>query len=167
MQLIEKTTTHRTELCSSPGHVVPKPPSRSEGGCLPSSLRPVGLHSCCCHRLPKHGLKAEPQASSHWVSVETTWLKQLDSVAVETPRLLSPPQFKLDTPLLPPLCSPCLLLIIRCSLLGGHRGEGDVGPFILFVISSEWWPKTREFTCFQLAKTSTENVCEEAKRNFV
>lgn len=27
---------------------------------------------------------------------------------------------------------------------GGHWGEGDAYPFILFVISSGWWPRTSE-----------------------
>lgn len=59
--------------------------------------------------------------------------------------------------------SPPSAPLVYCSLFfsafsRGHWGEGDVGPFVLFVISSEWWPKTGEFARFQLAKTTTENV---------
>lgn len=162
--------THQTELCSSPRRADPKPWSRSGGGCLLSLLAPVGLHSCCCHWHPKTWAKGWASSLFSLVSIETRamWPKQLDSVAAETPPLLSPLSPSRTPPSFP---SPLLPLFtahysVQLFLERGHWGEGDVGTFILFVISSEWWPKTREFACSQLAKTTTENLCEEFKGSF-
>lgn len=78
------------------------------------------------------------------ISIETgtMWPKQLDSVAVETPPLLSPPSVQVGHPLLlPPLHSACLLLIILFSILGGPLRGGRCRAF--YTVCNKLWVVTQ------------------------
>lgn len=102
--------THQTVLSWSPGHVAPNWPCCLERDCLWPWLRPVQLHSWSCHWLPQHELKAEPRASSRYISIETwaMWPKQLNSVAVETHPLF---RYPLSSSWTPSIYSFTLLLL--------------------------------------------------------
>lgn len=118
--------THQTKPCPPLRHAIPKRWSCSDGGCVPSSLVPVGLHSCCCHQQknPKHGLKVELHISSHWFQQERRPCdpNSLTQLLWRHPSFVIA-QFKLEVghpPCSPLGCFPCLLLIILLSFLGGR-----------------------------------------------
>lgn len=155
--------TDQTELSSSlaPDHVVQKLPSCSEGGCLPSLRRPVGLHSCCCHRLAKHGLKAELQASSHLVSIETpghvTQTARLSRCG-DTPSFVSPSvQVHSSSP------SPALLPMFTAHYSVQHFGRtlrgGRCRAF--YTVCNKFRVVTRNQRVWLFLACRDQNMCEE------
>lgn len=161
--------THQT-LCSRPRHAAPKLPSHSDGGCRPSWLAAVGLHSSYCHWLPKTWTKGWASSLPSLVSIETLvmWLKQLDSVAVETPPSLSPLSSSWTPPFFPLSASSLVYCSLFSSAIGRMlRGGGEMLGLLYCleqVLSGD--PKTRVFAGFQLAQTTTEKCLKGNKKEF-
>lgn len=135
--------THQV-LCSCPRHAVPKLRSHSDGGCLPSLLASVGLHSFYCHWLPKTWTKGW---ASSLVSIgsRAMWLKQLDSVAVETPSSLSPLSSSWTPPSSPFLLVPLFTAHYSVQLFGRTLRGGKCRAFY-----SGWnklWVVTPKLEC--------------------
>lgn len=159
--------THQTP-CSHPHRVVPKLRSHSDGGCRPSLLASIGLHSFYCHWLSKTRTKGWISSLLSLISIGTLvmWLKQFDSVSVETPPSLSPLSSSWTPPSSPFLLVPLFTAHYSVQLFGRTLRGGRCWPFILLGMSSEWWPRNKS-VCFQIAQTTTENVWEEANLNLV